>query len=182
MTIKETAGILALLREYYPRDIASTDFQAKVKAWHLVLVDYPFEAVKAAIVAFAAKDTRGFMPAPGQIVAELHQFDRRDEMTAQEAWAIVDKAVRGLNQFEVEKAFNKLPALCQKAVGSPSVLREWASGSSEEAYITVIYSQFIKAYNIYQQRERDMAAIPADIRAMLGAVADRMALPGEEAG
>lgn len=175
MTKTETAGVLALLREYYPRDIASTDYKAKVKAWYLVLADYPFEAVKAAAVAFASHDTKGFMPSPGQLVEELHRFDHADEMTAQEAWVLVSKAVRSLDWFAPEKQFEKLPELAKRAVGSPSVLKEWGM-SDESAFETVIYSQFLKAYNVYQKREKELAALPSDVRKMLADVSGRLAL------
>jgi hypothetical protein len=42
MNKKETAQILAILREYYPRDFVSTDLQTKVEAWYLILKDYDY--------------------------------------------------------------------------------------------------------------------------------------------
>ena len=42
MNKKETAQIIATLKEYYPKDFASTDLVTKVEAWYLVLKDYDF--------------------------------------------------------------------------------------------------------------------------------------------
>lgn len=91
MTKQEMARVLAILKEYYPRDVASTDLKAKVEAWYLVLHDYPESAVTAAVVAFAADDTKGFPPSVGQINAmtkDLLEKQRSADARRQDVFAL----------------------------------------------------------------------------------------------
>lgn len=72
MTERETAKIIALLREYY-RDTVSTTETAKVKAWHLLLRDYSYEAAEKAVIELASFHMSEFMPAPARLLEILRR-------------------------------------------------------------------------------------------------------------
>lgn len=83
MTKKETAQILFLLKEYYPNSIESSSLENRVNAWYLVLKDHDYQTIQAAMVAFVATDTKGFMPSVGQLLekATIHAGRRRNDRT-----------------------------------------------------------------------------------------------------
>ena len=175
VTEAETAKIIALLREYYPRDVESTTIKAKVRAWWLVLRDYPYDAMQAAAVSFAANDRKGFMPSPGQLVEQLQLLTSRDALSAQEAWALVHKAVSRADLNNPSKEFDKLPPEVQKTIGSANMLREWGL-VDERTFNTVIYSNFVRAYETHEKRRQAFEAVPAAVRQVIQGVADRLAL------
>lgn len=179
MTENEAAKILALLREYYPRDVESTTVRAKVRAWYLVLQDYPYDVVQAAAISFAANDRKGFMPSPGQIVEQIQLVTNREGMTAQDAWNLVSQAVANTDFMNPSKQFDKLPPEAQRAVGSANMLREWGM-VDVDTFNTVIYSNFIRAYDAHKKRQQAMTAIPESIRDVIQGLADKLALGGAE--
>lgn len=179
MTENEAAKILALLREYYPRDVESTTVRAKVRAWYLVLQDYPYDVVQAAAISFAANDRKGFMPSPGQIVEQIKMVAEPESLTAQDAWNLVSRAVSAADFMCPSKQYEKLPPEVQRAVGSPNMIREWGL-VDEDTFNTVIYSNFIKAYGVHQKRREAMAAIPESIRDVIQGLSDKLALGGAE--
>ena len=158
MTAKETAGILALVREYYPRDIEASSIAAKVKAWHLALCEYDFDAVKNAVIGFVKQDVKGFAPTPGQLIAQITTAGAEDaEAEAQDAWTLVRKAIgnAGSNhdwlgdhldpKSQAEHRFDELPPVVQRIVGNPQQLTRWGELATDELD-TVVYSNFLRAY------------------------------------
>ena len=89
-------------------------------------------------------------------------------MTAQEAWAIAAKAAAGSIRFEA------LPEDIRKAIGSKEMLREWGLMDSE-IFNSVIYSHFLKSYEITLRRKK---AVGAPSRQSLGSQASMFAIEG----
>lgn len=178
MTLNETYAIMSLLQYAYPsyyRGMSKKDATATARLWQQMFEDDSFDEVQGAVKILLATKIESYPPTIGAVKEKLAEFRGVAEMTAQEAWVLVSRAVRSVDWLAPEKQFNKLPPAAQKAVGSAAVLKEWGM-SDEQAFETVIYSQFVKAYNVYQKREKEMAVIPSDVRDMLSAVAERMAL------
>lgn len=156
MTPKETAGILALLHEYYDNMEPST--QSTVKAWHLVLCEHSFDAIKDAVVAFVKSDSKGFPPKPGQLIAQITRNGAKDaEAEAQEAWVLIRKAISnaGTNRdwigdhldpkTQAEHRFDELPPMVQRIVGNPQQLTRWGEMDTGQLD-TVVQSNFLRAY------------------------------------
>ena len=137
MNKKEVASLIALLKEYYPRDMSNTDIKTRVAAWHYVLADYTYDVGKAAVVAFVTNDTKGFAPSVGQIVEQISKIttptDDSDELAA---WDKVRKACAGAsmsltscrigdNRTSAERLFAELPEDIRAVVHSPEQLAEW---------------------------------------------------------
>lgn len=175
MTVVETAELIAILREYYPRDVESTDIKAKVKAWHLILRDWDYELVKAAALAFVVSDTKGFMPAPGQILDKIGMLAEASAPPADEAWRLVSDAVTRCDRFNPLKAYDKLPLEVQKAVGSPQMLVEWGN-VDPQSFQTVIASNFRRSYDARRRREKELAALPESVRQVITGVSERLVL------
>ena len=158
MTAKETAGILALVREYYPRDIEASSIAAKVKAWHLALCEYDFDAVKNAVIGFVKQDVKGFAPTPGQLIAQITTAGVEDaEAEAQDAWTLVRKALSNAGtshdwlgdrldpKSQAEHRFEELPPIVQRIVGNPQQLTRWGEMDTGQLD-TVVQSNFLRAY------------------------------------
>jgi len=173
MTENETLVIMGILQSAFPsfyKGMGKKNAYSVASLWHQMFADDDFQDVQAAVKILLATKTDDFPPTIGAVKEKLTQLHAVGEMSAQDAWTLAAKAAAGNLSWE------KLPPLVQKAIGSPAVLREWGV-TDERAFHTVIYSQFIKAYKIQRQREREMAAIPAEVRDMLTAIADKMSLP-----
>lgn len=170
MTDYEIGRLVYAIRGTYPKyyaNMGAEDLKGLSMAWALVLGEYDFSIASRAVQLYLTNDTTGFPPSPGQIVDAIHKITnpRIAEMTATEAWALVRKAIRN-GYYGAEEEFEKLPTACQRAIGSPSNLRELAQLDIDQVE-TVEQSHFIKAYNTQVIRERETAKMPSDIRALV---------------
>lgn len=180
MNKQEAYQVLSLLQANYPdafRGMSKEAAQVKVNLWADMFADEPFEVVVAAAKAFMATDIKGFMPAVGQIKERIAMMGTGAEMTGLEAWNIVSAALRNSAYGSAEE-FAKLPPEIQRAVGSPTQLREWALMDTETVQ-SVIGSNFQKSFKIRQERDRDLAKLPGDVRAFIGQVHIGMLEGGE---
>ncbi len=182
MTKKETAQILFLLKEYYPNSFESSSLENRVNAWYLVLKDHDYQTIQAAMVAFVATDTKGFMPSVGQLLEKATSMQDAGGMTELEAWGLVATALRN-SAYGYREEFAKLPPAVKRVVRNPEQLREWALMDADEVQ-TVIASNFQRSYRTAAKQERDMQALPSSIRQFLAANASAVAkpLPKGEAG
>lgn len=174
----ETLQIMAVLRGAYPafyRDMGRKEADSVVNLWAEMFRDDPAQLVAAAVKGLIESDEKGFPPTIGQVKAKLRLLTGPREMTETEAWSLVSKAVcNGL--YGSEEEYAKLPPAVQRAVGHPSVLREWAMLDADELQ-TVVSSNFQRSFRAISAREREIARLPADVRAMLGEMSRVMALP-----
>ena len=186
MTDYEIGRLVYAVRGTYPKyyaNMGAEDLKGLSMAWALVLGEYDFSIASRAVQLYLTNDTTGFPPSPGQIVDAIHKITnpRIAEMTATEAWALVRKAIRN-GYYGAEEEFAKLPTACQRAIGSPSNLREIAQLDTDQVE-TVEQSHFIKAYNTQVVRERETAKMPSDIRALVEkAVSEKRQLANPKTG
>lgn len=186
MTDYEIGRLVYAIRGTYPKyyaNMGAEDLKGLSMAWALVLGEYDFSIASRAVQLYLTNDTTGFPPSPGQIVDAIHKITnpRIAEMTATEAWALVRKAIRN-GYYGAEEEFAKLPTACQRAIGSPSNLRELAQLDIDQVE-TVEQSHFIKAYNTQVVRERETAKMPSDIRALVEkAVSEKRQLANPKTG
>lgn len=186
MTDYEIGRLVYAIRGTYPKyyaNMGAEDLKGLSMAWALVLGEYDFSIASRAVQLYLTNDTTGFPPSPGQIVDAIHKITnpRIAEMTATEAWALVRKAIRN-GYYGAEEEFEKLPTACQRAIGSPSNLRELAQLDIDQVE-TVEQSHFIKAYNTQVIRERETAKMPSDIRALVEkAVSEKRQLANPKTG
>ena len=166
MNLKETAQVLAVLHAVYPQTVGQTDdaLRAKMNVWQEVFADDPASVVMAAAKAFIATDTRGFVPAPGQIKAQIEVMKNQAEITEQEAWDIVMKAL-GNSAYNSQAEYAKLPEEIKHAVGSHNMLKSWASVNYNELQ-TIIASQFKNAYKAIVEKKKSLEKIPEKVKAI----------------
>ena len=179
MTRDETLAIMAVLKVAYPSFYRDMDRQSALQAvalWTEMFAEDRADIVTAAVKALIKTRKEGFPPTIGEVSAKIAEIDQPKEMTELEAWSLVEAACRnGLHGADEE--FSKLPPLVRKAVGSPNQLREWALMDAGTVK-SVVASNFMRSFKIYQKREREAAMLPSDIRALIEGATERLALNG----
>lgn len=178
MKKKEIAQLLSLIESEYPQSFRGlSDEQRMLKAG---LWEKEFENDDPMVVYSAVRTLmrtgREFAPSCGQIREKMNEFMTINELDEQQAWNLVVKACsNGFYGYRTE--FEKLPPEVRRAVGRAEQLKEWAVVDSD-TFQTVIASNFKRSYRTAQEREKELARIPAEVRAMITGVSERMALNG----
>lgn len=178
MTKKEMAEIIAIMQSNYPDDFRGMSDQAmngKINLWFMQFRDDDYKEVLAAVMAHIATDTNRFMPPVGVIKAKLTEIRMPEEMTPQEAWALVDKATRN-STWNSGEEFAKLPPVVQRLVGSPMQLKEWAAMDTATLQ-SVVASNFQRSYKVRAAKEREFLALPSAVRDTMTQIAAGMKMP-----
>ena len=177
MNQTETLKIMAVLRGAYPafyRDMSRKEAESVVALWTEMFADVDAAIVAAAVKALIVTDDKGFPPNIGAVMAKVRQITQPAGMTAQEAWNLVAKAIRN-SAYESREEYDRLPKEIQRLVGSPNQLRDWALMDSDTVH-SVVASNFQRSFAVRQKSYNDFNALPRDVQAMIGTVAERMAL------
>lgn len=169
MTIEETGIIMDILKTAYPRFYSGPNAPDKMKTlrlWAEMFARDDVALVAAAVKALIESDSKGFPPHIGAVKEKLRLISAGDEMTEAEAWGIVAKALRN-SAYGSREEFEKFPPVIKRIVGSPSQLREWGMMDSETVH-SVVASNFQRSYKAIAQREREIAKLPPDVKALVG--------------
>jgi len=175
MTFDETNNILTLLQTEYPQSFSKMDDRAmamKLKLWASEFQYDDYKAVYAVVRAIISAGGREFAPNIGTIREKLRSFSADGELTENEAWARVSRAISN-GIYGYEKEYAALPPQIQKAVGEPEQLKRWAVMPVDEVQ-SVVASNFQRSYRAVAQRERELALIPPDVRELLVGVSAAM--------
>ena len=133
MTREETLAIMSILKAAYPsfyKDMRRDEAEGIVNLWASMFEDDPAKVVANAVKAHIATDKKGFPPHIGAIKEAIVNLTAPNEMTEQEAWSLVLKALSN-GTYGSQKEFDKLPPVLQRLVGSPNQLKEWALMDSD---------------------------------------------------
>lgn len=137
--------------------------QDAFNVWYMLLADLDYK--NASIAAQMHMRSSSFEPKPADIIEQYNKLTKRAGLTEMEAWTLVSKALRnGINGSE--KEFDKLPPLVQKAVGSPSQLRFWAT-SDEGSIESVVQSNFMRTYRTECKRQKEFDKLPKDVKQLI---------------
>lgn len=164
MTKKETIQVLGVLHAMYPSQNNQTDEGLQIRAgiWNELFAEEPASVVMAAVKAYIANDTKGYMPGPGQIKEQIAIMTQENTLTEQEAWDIVLTALKN-STYNAGEEWEKLPDSIKRAVGSRNMLKSWASVNFSELH-TVVASNFKRDYRAVVSEVRNLAKIPEAIR------------------
>lgn len=168
MTREDTIKILSVLRGAYPafyRDITKQEAESTIALWESMFDEEPYELVGAAVKAFISGDAKGFPPAIGQIKERIRQITQPEDMTEQEAWSLVSKALRN-STYGSEEEFEKLPPVLQAVVHDPGQLRQWAMSPAEDVE-TVIASNFMRSFKAKQKVSKEYMALPTSVKQLM---------------
>lgn len=165
MTREQMLDLLVVMQAAYPnfyRSMNEKQANAVLDLWATMFVDEPFEVVAMAVKSHIANDKKGFPPHIGAIKEAIIKLQQPDEMTELEAWGLIRKAVSN-GIYGSKKEFEALPPVLQRLVGSPNQLKEWAM-MDEEVVASVVASNFQRSYKARAASERELLALPADVR------------------
>ena len=158
MNAKEFGFLADAIKTYFPRDNVLPTENA-MRLWYEELKDIPYQLAHLALQKYVC--TNKFAPTIADIreqVAELsnQNYDGLNEIAA---WSMVWKAICN-SGYHSEEEFAKLPPVIQRAVHSPAQLREWALLENIDGKtITVLQSDFQRAFRVEQQRERERSKL-----------------------
>lgn len=168
MTREDTIKILSVLRGAYPafyRDITKQEAESTIALWESMFDEEPYELVGAAVKAFISGDGKGFPPAIGQIKERIRQITTPEEMTEQEAWTYVSRALRN-STYGSEEEFAKLPPEVKAVVHDPGQLRQWAMSPTEDVE-SVIASNFMRSFRAKQKAAKEYMALPTEVKRLM---------------
>lgn len=167
MTRQETGIIMDILTTAYPafyNGRNAPDMRMTVNLWAEMFAEDDVKIVAAAVKALIATDDKGFPPHIGAVKGRIRQISNPDEMTEQEAWALISKALRD-GYYNAEAEFAKLPPLVQDVVHDPRQLREW-SMMDESTVQSVVASNVQRSFRAKAQSRRDFEALPKDVQVL----------------
>lgn len=181
MTKEETGKILAVINMNYPyffRDMNADGKRGIIDLWARHFADYDYTVVSAVLDAYIGTDEQNKAPNIGMLKSLIRKMTEPEEMTEQEAWGLVAKALRN-SLYNSQDEFDKLPEQIQRVVGSPAQLKEWCLIDTETLQ-SVIASNFQRSYRARAKSDKEYRAIPSNVRAMLEGVTKNLLLGGEE--
>jgi hypothetical protein len=168
VTREEFGKIAAALKAVYTDPKFLPDTHA-IDVWYGFLKDLSNAQCQAAVSKYVA--TRRFAPTIAEIremAVDNTRFGIESTMSALEAWSLVRKALRN-GLYGSEEEWEKLPEICQRALGSPANIREMAQLDTSQVE-TVEQSHFVRAYNNVLVQMRDEAKIPPNIHRLITSV------------
>lgn len=172
---------IAILTLAYPSAYEKYDEEKLNKIaelWQLMFADDRSEEVAAAVKSFIATDVKGFPPSIGQIKEQLSNLrtGENGELTEQEAWALVNKAIRNSGWGRYRKEFSELPPVIQRCIGDPRMLEAWGQMDTETVN-SVVASNFMRGYRARAAHIREFEKLPSDVKALYAAVGEVFKLP-----
>lgn len=139
--------------------------------WYGYFQNFAFEELEAALKIYVATENTAFAPSPSQMIGQINKLRSLSAPTEVDVWREVRPAIRN-SGYHFEEEFKKLSPMAQKMVGDPQQLREWAMLPSEDID-TVVQSNFKKRYETMMKRETELAAMPKEVREMIGTVGQK---------
>lgn len=127
--------------------------------WYGLLKDLDYNKASAAIQKHMM--TSKYPPTIADIREQCVSLSQERPLDELEAWSMVRRALRNCG-YNFEEEYNKLPALVQRAIGSPGQLFQWAT--DEEYNDSVASSHFMRSYRAVVQSANSYSKLNDDIR------------------
>ena len=174
MTRQETGIIMDILTAAYPRfyrGSSAEEMRNVMKLWTDMFARDDVALVAAAVKSVIEGDEKGFPPTIGQVKAKLRLLTAPKELTEAEAWDMVARAIRN-GLYGAAEEFERFPPAVKRIVGSPNTLREWARMDTETVH-SVVSSNFQRSYRAIAAKEKEIAALPLEVRARVARISGR---------
>lgn len=162
MNRKETTELIYTISALFPKQNgfdgkSEEELTRIVDAWYEMLSDIDFGLAMASLKAHSAKSQ--YSPSIAEIRKAALGLVSGREVTAEEAWELCLSAVRKYGYARKAEAVKTLPESVR------SIGERWFDeiGMTESENLGVTRGQFIKAFQIQSDRERDILLIPIDM-------------------
>lgn len=177
MTEDDVKEMLSILKAAYPhsfQNLTRRDANAMIKLWARQFKADDVQLVSAVIDSLIATRETGYTPTVGEIKNQLYRIQTADGLNDGQAWNLVEKACRrGL--YHAQEEFDKLPPDVQMAVGGPEQLKAWARMDAETVN-SVVASNFRRTYRTVQERAKEKALMPPEVREVIAGISEKMSL------
>ena len=174
---EETKAILKVLKAAYPhfyKDQTVEELTNVLNLWSMMFAEEPAKLVTEAVKALLT--TLVYPPAIADVKSKILLLSRPPDMTEQESWNLVIKAIKSANYYAQEN-FDNLPPILQRLVGSPNQLREWAQ--MEPKPLEVASSNFMRSYTMRVKQEREYQVLPSSNKQIIAGLCATMLGSGE---
>jgi len=172
MTLEETKKLLMMIEAAFP-NFKVENPKETANTWHWLLTEYPANVILGSFQIYVKTNKTGFAPSVSQLINGVHEPTQIERQTEGEAWALVKKAMSDSN-YHAEDRFNELPEAVQRAVGSPSMLRQWAQTDSDEVN-TVVMSNFQRTYRAILNKQEYNDKVPEEISQLVKGLSEKVA-------
>lgn len=183
MNVLETNLVLGTLQSAFPsfyRGLSQKNATDIADLWRKMFEDDDFKAVMAAVQALIATRTESFPPTIGEVKEKLGKLKNPNDISEQEAWAMVSKACQN-GYYHSKEEFEKLPEVVQRSIGNPDQLKVWAQMDSSTVE-SVVASNFMRTFKVKKQQQKELDMMPTEVKQYMAAVADKMQMTdGREA-
>ena len=159
MTRDEVKELLMTIKAIYPNfNVKPEEMTPTINAWHLMLEEYPAEAIGGSLRVYVKTNNSGFAPSVAQLINSMYAVKTSDNPSEGDAWAMVKRAISDGN-YHADERFAELPEIVRKAVGNANMIRQWAMCDTSEVN-TVVMSNFQRNYRTMVQRAEMDQRIP----------------------
>lgn len=180
MNREETAAIMSILQAAYPhfyKGKTAEEMATALDLWAMMFVDDSAKLVTEAVKALLT--TLKYPPTIADVKEKILMLTRPPDMTEQEAWNLVYKAIQSANYYAQEN-FDNLPPILQKLVGSPNQLKEWAQ--MEPKPLEVACSNFMRSYTARVKQEKEYQVLPSSNKQIIQGLMSKFNIPALEEG
>lgn len=170
MTRDEVIKIQMVIQAAYP-NYNPPDKTITADTWLVLLNDFTYEQVLAAVHAFIRTDKKGFAPSIGEVIDKLQLLFGEKEVNAVAAWTMVLKAIKN-STYHADEEYEKLPRIIQRVIGGPQRLTELAT--MENLNTSVESSNFMRDYRVALETDREIRKLPPELKMLTNKACDKL--------
>ena len=170
MTRDEVIKIQMVIQAAYP-NYNPPDKTITADTWLVLLNDFTYEQVLAAVHAFIRTDKKGFAPSIGEVIDKLQLLFGEKEINAVAAWTMVLKAIKN-STYHADEEYEKLPRIIQRVIGGPQRLTELAT--MENLNTSVESSNFMRDYRAALEADREIQKLPPELKMLTNKACDKL--------
>lgn len=170
MTRDEVIRIQMVIQAAYP-NYNPPDKTITADTWLVLLNDFTYEQVLAAVHAFIRTDKKGFAPSIGEVIDKLQLLSGEKEVNAVAAWTMVLKAIKN-STYHADEEYEKLPRIIQRVIGGPQRLTELAT--MENLNTSVESSNFMRDYRAALETDREIRKLPPELKMLTNKACDKL--------
>lgn len=170
MTRDEVIRIQMVIQAAYP-NYNPPDKTITADTWLVLLNDFTYEQVLAAVHAFIRTDKKGFAPSIGEVIDKLQLLFGEKEVNAVAAWTMVLKAIKN-STYHADEEYEKLPRIIQRVIGGPQRLTELAT--MENLNTSVESSNFMRDYRAALEADREIQKLPPELKMLTNKACDKL--------
>jgi hypothetical protein len=173
----ETAKLLTIIQRSYPNHFKEFDpdtFRIQERMWSNAFYDYTYQECFTAFEIWF--NTEIFPPVPANLKPILQKYiSPNQEMTAEQAWEIVDRAVRKFGSYNQDKAFATFSDSIQRSVRSVGGWQKICATPLGREW-DFLRKNFMESYKDFGQDKREQASLPSPVLKRLQEAVERKKL------